>query len=226
MKKIGLVVAVETEAVGNRYGKPVSLHRHGSIEVSEYRVPAGQLFVCHTGMGEIAAAAGTQLLISLYGAEMILNYGVVGGLTGEMKIAKTCVVEKAVHYDMDTSPIDPVVPGQYLELPDVYLPADPELVRKALLLAPELKPVICASGDKFVEGAAQKEALHQAWNAEICDMESAAVILTSFRNQVPCLLLKTVSDAVEGGAEDFVREKLRASTLCLSIMDQILEGLG
>ncbi len=226
MRKIGMIVAVEIGAVQRRYGEPKAAYKHGDMNVTVYDVPGAELTVCHTGFGEIAAAAGTQLLISLYGAEMILNYGVVGGLTEEMALAKSCAVEKAVHYDLDVSAIDPVLPAQYPGHSDIYLRTDESLLAAALLTEPDLRKVTCASADRFVDGAEEKKALHEKYGADICDMESAAVILTAERNRVPCLLLKTVSDACTGGAEDYRREVERTSDLCLEVMDRVLGGLS
>ena len=155
----------------------------------------------------------------------MVNFGVVGGLTEEMAQTKTCVVEKVVHYDFDTSAYDDTVPGQYFEYPDVYLPATAELVRRAVEIAPELKPVVCASADKFVDGGEAKAALHRRWGADICEMEAAAVVLTCNRSHVPCLLIKTVSDGLTQGGEDFGTALRHTSELCLEVADRIIREL-
>ena len=48
----------------------------------------------------------TQFLISKFDVDLIVNFGVVGGLTPEMELAKTCIVESVIHYDFDTSEAD------------------------------------------------------------------------------------------------------------------------
>ena len=116
MKKIGMLVAVEMEAVLSKYGEAESVLEENGYRIRVYKMPGYDLFVLNSGAGEIAAAAGTQQLITGHGVEMIVNFGVVGGLTPEMKKTKACIVEKIVHYDFDTSPIDPVRPGDQLRL--------------------------------------------------------------------------------------------------------------
>jgi len=225
MKKIGMLVAVEMGAVLSRYGAArASEVRHG-FEVLTYGMPAYTLYVIHSGAGELAAAAAAQLLIDRYEVELVVNFGVVGGLTPEMAQTKTCVIEKVVHYDFDTSAYDGTLPGQYAEYPDVYLPATPALVERAVQIAPELKKVICASADKFVDGPEAKGALHERFGADICEMEAAAVVLTCNRAGVPCLLIKTVSDGLMGGAEDFATALAHTSELCLSVADTIIREL-
>ncbi len=222
MKKIGMVVAVEIDAVLSRYGEPLKTERFGSYELRVYRNGENELYVMHSGAGEIAAAACTQLLISVCGVDMIVNFGVVGGLTADMAKSKSCIVEKVVHYDYDAEAIDGTKPGQYLELPDEFIPADPALFAAARRIAPELKPVVCASGDKFVADPEKKAELNRRFGAEICEMEAAGIALTCHRNGVPCLMIKTVSDGITGGAEEYISEVGRTSSLCLEIADRVI----
>lgn len=222
MKNIGMVVAVEIQAVLNRYGTQLEELSFPGYRVKKYRTDRYNLFVLDCGAGEIAAAAGTQFLITQFNVELVVNFGVVGGLTDEMHLAKTCIVERIVHYDFDTSALDYCEVGRYMNYPSVYIPATPELVRRAVELCPSLKPVTCASGDKFVDGAEQKQRLHAAFDADICEMEAAGIALTCNRCGVPCLFIKTVSDAVTGGAEEFRSQVGESAGLCLEVADRLI----
>lgn len=225
MKKIGMIVAVEMDAVLRKYGEAAGEKKCGGWKVLTYKAAEYELYVLNCGAGEIAAAAGTQMLISEFGVDMIVNFGVVGGLTEEMSLTRVCVVEKVVHYDFDTSEIDNVEVGRYLDYPSIYIPTTPELFKKALELQPELKKVVCASGDKFVGDPDAKRALHENFGADICEMEAAAITLTCNRHGVPCLLLKAVSDGLTGGAKEFAKELANASACCLEVTDKIIRAL-
>lgn len=98
-------------------GKPVHEEKLAGVNFMEYRTEYGTLYVAHSGPGEIAAAAATALLIGHYGAELIINFGVVGGLTPEMALARTAVVEGVVHYDFDAHKIGWGEAGQYPDFP-------------------------------------------------------------------------------------------------------------
>ena len=56
-------------------------------------------------------------------------------------------------------------------------------------------------------------------------MEAAAVALTCDRSGIPCLILKTVSDGITGGAEEFIAEVDRSADICLEITDRILNSI-
>lgn len=224
-KVIGMLVAVEIDAVLSRYGERLTDVSEAGYSIKRLDDETHTMYILNSGAGEIAAAAGTQFLITKYGAEFIINFGVVGGLTEEMSLAKTCVVESVVHYDYDTSSIDNCERARYLEYPSIYIPAPREPLETALAAEPTLKRVICASGDKFVDDGAKKRALHEAYGADICEMEAAAILLTCNRNSVPCLMIKAVSDAIEGGCDEYRAEVSRSAEICLDAAYKAIEKL-
>ena len=224
MKRIGMVVAVEMDALERRYGLPTSRSK-GPFSVAFYKQPEYALYALYCGAGEISAASATQHLIDVYGVDMILNYGVVGGLVKKMELGKTVVVNGIVHYDYDVSSVDGVEKARYADLPSRYISPERSLVIKAQYVERSLEAVVCASGDKFVVDPAMKEMLHTEYNAEICDMEAAGIALTCARNGRPCLLIKTVSDTVSGGADEYWANKERSADLCLKVMDRVAKEL-
>lgn len=222
-----MLVAVngEMRALLSRYGTAKAEETRCGFQVFRYEMHGYELTVIHSGAGQLAAAAACQLLIDRYAVELVVNFGIVGGLTEEMARTRTCVVEKVVHYDFDTSAIDGTPIGRYLEYPDVYLPTTGALVARAVEIAPELKAVVCASGDKFVAAHEKKRALHEQFGADICEMEAAAVVLTCNRSVVPCLLIKTVADSLFGGSEEYSVALHHASERCLEVADRIIREL-
>ena len=225
MKTIGMLVAVEIKAVLDRYGDKLCEKETAGYRVMEYKTPEYNLVILKCGAGEIAAAGGTQFLISEYKVDMIINFGVVGGLTPEMAKTKTCVVEQVVHYDFDTSAVDNWEVGRYDDYPTPYIPTTKALVDKAVSLNPDLMPVICASADKFIADPARKAELNRQFGAKICEMEAAGIVLICNRNKVPCLLIKSVSDSIEGGAEEFHNTINEAASMCLDIADAIIREI-
>lgn len=225
MKTIGIIVAVEIDAVLDRYGDRLCEKEVAGYYVLEYRTPNCNLIIARCGAGEISAASGTQFLISEYKVDAIINFGVVGGLTEAMTKTKTCVVEQVVHYDFDVSALEKRGVGHYEMYPSPFIPADKNLLEKALKLHPELVPVICASADKFIADPQTKINLNKQFGADICEMEAAGIVITCNRNKVPCLLIKSVSDSIQGGAEEFRNTINEAAAMCLDIADKIINDL-
>lgn len=225
---IGMIVAVEDEidAMLSEMGQPLETESIAGFTIRKYCVMGSSLFVAQSGAGEIYAAAATQLLITKYNVELIVNFGICGGLTPEMSLCRTCIVEKTVHYDYDVSPIDNVPVGRYTDLPDIYIPATEELVRLATSIEPGLLPVICASGDKFVADPLRKAQLHEEYGAAICEMESAGILLTANRAGVKTILIKAVSDSVDGGAEEFEKMAYDSAKVCVEVMLSVIKRIG
>lgn len=225
MKRIGMIVAVEIDAVLNKYGTLLAVNKEAGYKEFQYETNQYRMFIVNCGAGEIAAASAAQYLICKYNVDLILNFGVVGGLTDAMSKTKVCIVEKVVHYDFDTSAVDDIEVGRYLEYPDIYIPTSHDLIEKALQIYPDIVPVICASADKFIADATKKRELNRNFKADICEMEAAGIVLTCNRNKVPCMLIKIVSDSITGGAEEFIETKDQAATMCLDIVSQIIDSL-
>jgi len=224
-KRIGMLVAVEIDSVFAKYGDAQRVHDSYGFKVYEYELEKALLFVIHSGAGEIGAAAATQLLISEYHVCAVVNFGVVGGLTDEMKVARTVIADKVVHYDFDISAVDGLKVGQYAGFEDIFIPIDQELVERAVALEPELTRVTCASGDKFVGTEEAKRRLARDFGADICEMELAAIAMTCYRSKVPCLAIKTVSDGVDGGAAEFTRSVRRSGDICMHVVEKLIDVL-
>ena len=224
-ERIGLIAAIETEAVFSFYGSCEQLSAPAGFELYKVDCDDYELFILKSGLGEINAAAGVQYLITACGVGKIINFGVVGGLCAEMSMHKLCAVERVVHYKYDCSEFMDLKVGQVDGHDSIYLPTDDALLKTALETDPSLITVTCCSGDKFVSTADEKIFLRETFGGDICDMESAGIVLACELNSVPCLLLKAVSDGLLDGAEGFYKELLKASLNCLKTADKVIKSL-
>ena len=199
--KIGMTVAIETDSIFAYYKDVEELACPAGFKLYLVKKNGHEIYVIQNGMGEIASAGGVQYLAAKYGVELIVNFGVVGGLTGEMKTKKVCVIDRVVHYKYDCSEFMDLAVGQVAGHDSVFLPTTAALVEKALEVFPELKRATCCSGDKFVGQESEKAALHDKFEGDVCDMESAGIVLTCEANGVPCLLLTAATLALAISAE-------------------------
>ena len=65
MKTIGMLVAVEMDAVLAKYGRAAGIEKCGGFEVHRYEGEDYRLIIVNAGAGEIAAAAATELFIAV-----------------------------------------------------------------------------------------------------------------------------------------------------------------
>lgn len=227
MKKIGIVVAVVREMYSffNDNSFTPELIKVNHYDVYKVVINGNEIFLINSGFGEIDASAATQLLVTKFDCAYILNYGVVGALDKNLKVRELFLVDKVVHYDYDVSQIDDVKPHQYIEYSDEYIHGSEYLLDLAKRINPDLKEVICASGDRFIEDRKFKAELNSLYDASICDMESAGIARTAKRNKVEWLSIKAISDALDGDGKDYNENVIESSNQAFRFLKEILNNL-
>lgn len=219
MKTIGIIVAEETKCIFKILGLPKDHYRECGFKIYEYPLKEnGRLVIVESGAGEIAASAGTQFMICRFAPEMILNFGVVGGLVDHMPAMKPCVVRDVTHYQYDISQGGESIVGKYMFEKDRKIPTDEKLLEYVMKKVPGLEVVSCASGDKFVLENNERKMLADTFDCQICEMEAAGILLTARRNKVPVCMIKAVSDGVTDHMEEFVNNVDDAAEHCFEVL--------
>ncbi len=156
------------------------------------------------GIGKVFAAMCAQTMIMLYSPDKIINTGVGGSLSSSLGIGDIAVSDYVVQHDMDTSPLgDPV--GMISGINLVKIPADKALAKKILQSSQKIGNIKCitgtiASGDCFVNNAAQKNRIATTFDAISCEMEGAAIGHVCYVNKVPFCVIRAISDNADGSS--------------------------
>ena len=220
--KIGIVIAIARELKSFLESDfEIETIKKNNREIYKTLVNGNEVYAVKSGYGEIDAAAATQLLITAFDCDVILNFGVTGALDRALKVDDLFVVTKALNHDYDVSPIDPVKPHQYEEFSDEFIPLDKGLVDFAKSLYPNLKEASVASGDRFVVETSDKINLGNL-GCNICDMEIAAIARICFLNGVRCLSIKCISDTFDGDGGDFNTNVTNSANKAFKLLEDIL----
>lgn len=223
--KIGLIIAIERELKAFlENGQDIKEEIVSNRKVYITHVNNHEVFAIMSGCGIIDAASATQLLITKYGVELMLNFGVTGALDRSLKVEDLFVVKNVLHYEFDTSPIDPVKKGQYAEFADEFIPLDEKYVRLAKEIYPSLKEATVASGGKFIENKEEKLELFNK-GCNICDMEIAAIARTCFLANISCFSIKCISDTFDGDGSDFIANVTRSAAAAFNVLLGILKKI-
>ncbi|MBO4234957.1 MAG: 5'-methylthioadenosine/S-adenosylhomocysteine nucleosidase [Firmicutes bacterium] len=224
IKKIGIVIAIERELEAFLKSSYEIEELEGRFKCFRTAVNCNEVYVIKSGWGLIDAAVATQYLITKFGVEAILNFGVTGALDPALKVSDLFYVRKCLNFDFDTSTIDDVTPHQYGDMEDEFVYLDEELIDLVKSIYPEIKEAVDASGDKFVDKKEDKEERFNA-GCNICDMEIVAIARVCFLNDVKCLSIKCISDEYDGDGSDF-EENVRASAdKAFKLIDRILQEI-
>ena len=193
-----LLSQMEIESVSSLYGKPVYTGKAFGKE----------LLLVVSGEGKVNAAAGACAAISK-GADIVLNFGVAGGLTAERtKVAEIYLIDKVVQYDFDLVQISGKPMGTLPDEDDNFLilscPASLDFERRAL-----------GTGDRFNDSPIDHKLLLEL-GCEVREMEGGAIAQVCKYAGVPFVSVKAVSDVYGSGSttEQF-RKNLKLALLNL-----------
>lgn len=161
--------------------------------------------VVKSGVGKVFASIATQTLILYFGARRIINIGVAGSVSN-LKIGDIALSTGVVQHDMDTTAVGDEK-GLISGINKVVLDADSTLIEKVETALTDLgfnyQKGIIASGDIFVADSALKESIRVNFSALCAEMEGASVGQTAYVNNIPFVVIRSISDDGEHQVEFF-----------------------
>ena len=161
--------------------------------------------VVQCGVGKVNAALCAQILCDCYGVTAIVNTGIAGSLCNDLDIADLVISRDAIHHDFDLRFWGRPV-GQVPGFDVTAFPADEKLIELAFDAAEAVNPGHnkigrVASGDQFVAEKALKEQIISRTQGLCTEMEGAAIAQTAYRNALPFVILRAISDKADDSAE-------------------------
>lgn len=175
--------------------------RIAGMEFWEGRIGGTSCVTVQSGVGMVNAAACAQVLIDRFGANRIINTGAGGSLDAGIDIGDFVVAEDAVNWAMDVCNLG-YEPGQTPGM-QLAFPTDQNLSERIARAAAETAKVgvhrgRVASADRFVRDSEEKRFVASTFGALCCEMEGAAVAQICFLNEVPCAIVRAISDKADG----------------------------
>ena len=186
--------------------------------------------VVQCGIGKVNAAMCVQVLCDCFGVTHVVNTGIAGSLSAKLDIGDLVISRDAMYHDFDCVHFGyPMgkVPGMDV----VAFPADEKLAELAYAAAEEVNPGHTrrgrvASGDCFVADKAVKERISSVTGAFCTEMEGAAIAQTAYRNGVPFVIIRAISDKADDSAEmDYPTFERIAAHRCAAVTMKLAAAL-
>lgn len=206
--KLGIIgaMSIEIEALRNKMAEAAEIQRAGmTFYEGVFEGVSAVLVVC--GVGKVNAAMCAQVLCDCFGVTHIINTGVAGSLSADLDIGDFVISTEAVYHDFDCHVLNPLyVVGQVPGLPVRTFPADAALVACAYAAAQTVHAGhatkgIVASGDQFVCSKERKAQIVADTGAICTEMEGAAIAHAAWRNGIPFVVIRAISDKADDSAE-------------------------
>lgn len=178
----------------------------GMIEFYIGTIKSKKVVIGFSGVGKVNAAICTQLLITHYGADIILNYGIAGALSKELCVGDIIIATGIYQHDFDTTEFGEQK-GWVENLKTNKLEPTESINKELFLMNLTDTTVVLGkmvSGDKFVSSVNKRNSLKKEFLAVACDMECGAIAQVCLQNQVPFAVVKGISDNLEeNSGEDY-----------------------
>lgn len=185
------------------------------------------------GVGKVNAALCVQVLCDRFGVTHIVNTGVAGSLCAELDIGDFVISKDAMYHDFDCHSLSDQYPvGQVPGLAVRAFPADPELVDLAFAAAQQVHTDHArigrvASGDQFICDKAVKTRIIENTGALCTEMEGAAIAHAAWKNNVPFVIIRAISDKADDSAEmDYPTFEAIAGKRCAAVTQALAKKLS
>jgi len=231
--KLGIIGAMDVEIVALKERmEDLAVHSRTGMAFYEGTLEGMAAVVVRCGVGKVNAAMCTQILCDCFGVTHIVNTGVAGSLCSQLDIGDLVISTDAMYHDFDCSVINPNYRvGQVPGMSVLAYPADKLLMDAACAAAEEVNPGhnrtgTVASGDQFICRKDQKETIIANTGALCTEMEGAAIAHTAWRNGVPFVVIRAISDKADDSAEmDYPTFEAIAAQRCAAVTMEMAKNL-
>ncbi|WP_276318867.1 5'-methylthioadenosine/adenosylhomocysteine nucleosidase [Longirhabdus pacifica] len=163
------------------------------------------IVLCKCGVGKVNAAVCTQVLIDKFAVEAIIFTGVAGALNPALDIGDIVISVDCLQHDMDASPLGferGVIPFHERSTftADRFLVDKAYEASKAAFSGKVIKGTIL-SGDQFIADRTKVQWLHEHLHGDCTEMEGAAVAQVCDMNDIPFVIIRSMSDRADGAAD-------------------------
>lgn len=185
--------------------------------------------IVQCGVGKVNAALCVQALCDRFSVTHIVNTGVAGSLDVKLDIGDFVISSDAVYHDFDCGALNYPI-GQVPGLAVKAFPADNQLIDLAFAAANTQGTAYVgtvASGDQFVCKKEQKEAIVANTGALCTEMEGAAIAHSAWRNNVPFVIIRAISDKADDSAQmDYPTFEAAAAKRCAEVTRMMAKNLA
>ncbi len=181
-----------------------------------------KVVIVRSEVGKVNAALTTQMLIDRYDVSMIINIGVSGSVDNRLNIGDVVVGEKLVQHDFDVTGFGRKL-GE-IEGIGIYIETNPKLLD--IFKDKDVRVGVIASGDKFVTKIEDKNFIRETFNALCVEMEGASVAQTCLMNKIDFLIIRSISDKLDGSSKiEFPKFLVSSSKKAASLLYDVIGEL-
>lgn len=234
MIKLGIIGAMTSEVESLKQQMcELTVSEKAGMTFYEGQLENLPVVVVQCGVGKVNAALSVQVLCDCFSVTHVVNTGVAGSLCAELDIGDLVISRDAMYHDFDCHNLNPNYPvGQVPGMLVHTFAADEGLVGYAVSAAQAVHPGHfrvgrVASGDQFVCLRDHKNQIIDNTQALCTEMEGAAIAHAAWRNKVPFVVIRAISDKADDSAElDYPTFEAAAAKKCAAVTQMMARKLS
>ena len=188
------------------------------------RIAGMEIAALFSGVCKVNAAIGVQLLVDLFGADMIINSGTAGGMDPGLNIFDIVISTEVCYHDVAPDILTEFHPW----MESVFFKADLKLISLSKTAVKKIRPdgkVVwgrMATGESFITDEGRLK-INQEFSPLTVDMETASIAHVCYVNRIPFLSIRCITDTAEhSGLDNFDENCAKASVIAKDITVALL----
>jgi adenosylhomocysteine nucleosidase len=199
---IGIIGAMEQEValLKSSISNLVEVNKGGCTFYSG-QLNGVDVVLLQSGIGKVAAAVGTAILLSEYSISKVINTGSAGGFESSLNLGDVVISTEVRHHDADVTAFGYEM-GQMASQPAAFI-ADQALMNVAEQALEKMddthaiRGLIC-TGDTFVCTAERQAYIRTHFPDVIAvEMEASAIAQTCHQFDIPFVVVRAISDVAD-----------------------------
>jgi len=186
-------------------------------EYFKIAIKGQELCFIHGGWGKVAAAGSTQYAIDRWQPDWVINIGTCGGFSGQIIRGEIILARKTIIYDIieQMTNLHQAINHYTTEIDLSWLP-------ETLPQSVTIGTLVSADRDILPEDIPE---LINHYHAAVADWESGAIAWIAKKNNLPCLILRGVTDLVDASTGEAYGDYAFFEQQSQSVMFEMIQYL-
>ncbi|PSW04244.1 5'-methylthioadenosine/S-adenosylhomocysteine nucleosidase [Photobacterium lipolyticum] len=229
--KIGIIGAMEQEvAILKEQLTHCETHKKAGCTFYTGTLNGADVVLLQSGIGKVAAAIGTAVLLENFQPDVVLNTGSAGGFAPSLNLGDVVISTEVRYHDADVTAFGYEI-GQMAQQPAAFT-SDEKLMNcaeQALATMDDMHAVrgLICTGDAFVCSAEKQNFIRQNFPTAIAvEMEAAAIAQACHQFDIPFVVVRAISDVADKESpmsfEEFLPLAAKSSSIMITKMVELL----
>ena len=227
--KVGIVCAGDEEfAPFLPLIRNCKITERAMLKFCEGQIDSIEVVALFSGVCKVNAAIASQLLIDVFGVDIIINPGTAGGMSPDLEIFDTVISTEVCYHDIAPDILTEFHPW----MKSVFFEADRELIELSKIAVNKIRlagKVIwgrMVTGESFITDEGRQK-IYDKFAPLTVDMETASIAHVCYVNSIPFISIRCVTDtATHSGIDNFEENCTKASIIAKSITVALLNEIG